>query len=29
LLRRWKTVRGAKRRELQPLFTANRRLFEA
>jgi len=29
LLRRWKTVRGSKRRELQALFTANRRLFKA
>ena len=28
LLRRWKTVRGSKRRELQTLF-ANRRLFKA
>ena len=27
LLRRWKTVRGSKRAELQQLFTANRRLF--
>jgi transposase len=29
LLRRWKTVRGSKRRELQQLFAANRRLFKA
>jgi transposase len=29
LLRRWKTVRGSKRHELQQLFTANRRLFKA
>jgi transposase len=29
LLRRWKTVRGSKRRELQALFAANRRLFRA
>jgi len=29
LLRRWKTVRGAKRTELQKLFAANRRLFKA
>jgi transposase len=29
LLRRWKTVRGSKRAELQALFTANRRLFQA
>jgi len=29
LLRRWKTVRGSKRIELQQLFTANRRLFKA
>lgn len=29
LLRRWKTVRGSKRRELQTLFAANRRLFKA
>lgn len=29
LLRRWKTVRGSKRRELQQLFGANRRLFKA
>jgi transposase len=29
LLRRWKTVRGSKRRELEQLFTANRRLFKA
>lgn len=29
LLRRWKTVRGSKREELQTLFTANRRLFKA
>jgi transposase len=29
LLRRWRTVRGSKRRELQELFTANRRLFKA
>jgi transposase len=29
LLRRWKTVRGSKRQELQQLFTANRRLFKA
>lgn len=29
LLRRWKTVRGSKRAELQRLFTANRRLFKA
>lgn len=27
LLRRWKTVRGSKRRELEELFTANRRLY--
>src|SRR5712692_9793578 len=27
LLRRWKTVRGSRRRQLQQLFTANRRLF--
>jgi hypothetical protein len=27
LLRRWKTVRGSKRRELEALFAANRRLF--
>jgi transposase len=29
LLRRWKTVRGSKRAELQALFAANRRLFTA
>lgn len=29
LLRRWKTVRGSKRLELQTLFAANRRLFKA
>jgi hypothetical protein len=29
LLRRWKTVRGSKRPELQTLFAANRRLFKA
>jgi transposase len=29
LLRRWKTVRGSKRRELEGLFAANRRLFKA
>jgi transposase len=29
LLRRWATVRGSKRAELQELFTANRRLFKA
>jgi transposase len=29
LLRRWKSVRGSKRIELQKLFTANRRLFKA
>src|SRR5215468_8246468 len=29
LLRRWKTVRGSKRQELQLLFAANRRLFKA
>lgn len=29
LLRRWKTVRGTKRRELAQLFAANRRLFKA
>ena len=29
LLRRWKTVRGSKRRELETLFAANRRLFKA
>jgi transposase len=29
LLRRWKTVRGSKRAELQRLFAANRRLFKA
>ena len=29
LLRRWKTVRGSKRVELQTLFAANRRLFRA
>jgi transposase len=29
LLRRWKTVRGSKRQELQQLFAANRRLFKA
>ena len=29
LLRRWKTVRGMKRAELQALFAANRRLFKA
>ena len=29
LLRRWKTVRGSKRTELQALFAANRRLFKA
>jgi len=29
LLRRWATVRGSKRRELQELFAANRHLFKA
>ena len=29
LLRRWKTVRGSKRTELQQLFVANQRLFKA
>lgn len=29
LLRRWATVRGSKRQELQELFAANRRLFKA
>jgi transposase len=29
LLRRWKTVRGSKRSELQQLFAANHRLFKA
>jgi transposase len=29
LLRRWKTVRGSKRVELETLFAANRRLFKA
>src|SRR4030095_4437422 len=29
LWRRWKTVRGSKRAELQALFAANRRLFKA
>ena len=29
LLRRWKTIRGSKRQELQTLFAANRRLFKA
>lgn len=29
LLRRWHTVRGSKRRELETLFAANRRLFKA
>ena len=29
LLRRWRTVRGSKRRELQELFAVNRRLFKA
>jgi transposase len=29
LLRRWATVRGSKRAELQELFAANRRLFKA
>ena len=29
LLRRWKTVRGSKRAELETLFAANRRLFKA
>ena len=29
LLRRWKTVRGSKRAELQALFAANPRLFKA
>jgi transposase len=29
LLRRWKSVRGSKRAELQTLFAANRRLFKA
>jgi transposase len=29
LLRRWKTVRGSKRRELQELFAVNGRLFKA
>ena len=28
LLRRWKTVRGSKRQELQTLFAANRRRFK-
>ena len=28
LLRRWKTVRGSKRSELQQLFAVNRRLFK-
>jgi transposase len=29
LLRRWRTVRGSKRAELETLFAANRRLFKA
>jgi transposase len=29
LLRRWKTVRGSKREELETLFAVNRRLFKA
>jgi transposase len=29
LLRRWKSVRGSTRRELEALFVANRRLFKA
>jgi transposase len=29
ILRRWKTVRGSKRQELQQLFAVNRRLFRA
>jgi len=29
LLRRWRAVRGSKRRELRQLFAANRRLFKA
>src|SRR5439155_21561152 len=29
LLRRWKTVRGSKRRELEELFAVNGRLFKA
>jgi transposase len=29
LLRRWKTVRGSKRTELQQLFATNHRLFKA
>ncbi len=29
LLRRWKTVHGSKRRELEALFAVNRRLFKA
>jgi len=29
LLRPWKTVRGSKRQELQQLFAANQRLFNA
>lgn len=29
LLRRWKTIRGSKREELQALFAVNRRLFKA
>jgi transposase len=29
LLRRWKTVRGSQRRELEQLFAMNRRLFKA
>lgn len=29
LLRRWKSVRGSQRRELEQLFAANRRLFKA
>jgi transposase len=29
LLRRWKTLRGSKRTQLQTLFAANRRLFKA
>jgi transposase len=29
LLRRWKTVRGSKRQEMQQLFAANQRLFKA
>lgn len=29
LLRRWRTIRGTKRRDLKQLFAANRRLFKA